>query len=89
MKKTLGILGLLIFVVIFTAAQSDAFLGGENLTNLIRRTALFGGFAVEMQSAFDILDALWVGVVFDEMNIVIQHRPFWVQFVTKCSERRS
>ncbi|MDA7633246.1 ABC transporter permease [bacterium] len=43
MKKIIGILGILIFVVIATIVLSDGiFLRAFNLENLIRRTALFG-----------------------------------------------
>jgi ribose transport system permease protein len=43
MKKIIGILGILIFVVIATIVLSDGiFLKPFNLENLIRRTALFG-----------------------------------------------
>ena len=41
MKKVLGILGLLIFVVIFTSISNPRFLGGDNLFNTLRWTALF------------------------------------------------
>lgn len=42
MKKTLGILGLLIFIFAFTAIKNPKFLGGYNLTNTIRWTGLYG-----------------------------------------------
>ena len=42
MKKTLGILGLLIVVFLATAYMADSFLTPFNLENLIRRTSLFG-----------------------------------------------
>jgi len=42
MKKTLGILGLLIVVFLATAYMADSFLSPFNLENLIRRTSLFG-----------------------------------------------
>ena len=42
MKKTLGILGLLILVFLATAYMADSFLTPFNLENLIRRTSLFG-----------------------------------------------
>ncbi len=42
MKKTLGILSLLIFVFLLTALMSEPFLSSYNLENLIRRTSLFG-----------------------------------------------
>lgn len=42
MKKILGITGLLIAICIFTALSSDVFLNGNNLQNVLRRTALFG-----------------------------------------------
>jgi len=42
MKKTFGILGLLILVFLATAYMADSFLTPFNLENLIRRTSLFG-----------------------------------------------
>ena len=42
MKKTFGILGLLIVVFLATAYMADSFLTPFNLENLIRRTSLFG-----------------------------------------------
>jgi ribose/xylose/arabinose/galactoside ABC-type transport system permease subunit len=42
MKKTFGILGLLIVVFLVTAYMADSFLTPFNLENLIRRTSLFG-----------------------------------------------
>jgi len=42
MKKTFGILGLLIIVFLATAYMADSFLTPFNLENLIRRTSLFG-----------------------------------------------
>ena len=42
MKKTFGILGLLIVVFLATAYMADSFLSPFNLENLIRRTSLFG-----------------------------------------------
>lgn len=42
MKKTLGILGLLIVVFLATAYMAESFLTPFNLENLIRRTSLFG-----------------------------------------------
>lgn len=43
MKKTLGILGLLLMVALITAlADPEAFLSSNNIQNLMRRTALFG-----------------------------------------------
>ena len=40
--KVLGITLLLVAVVLATAAASDVFLGGRNLENVVRRSALFG-----------------------------------------------
>lgn len=42
MKKTFGILGLLIVVFLATAYMAESFLTPFNLENLIRRTSLFG-----------------------------------------------
>ncbi|WP_193213399.1 ABC transporter permease [Luteolibacter marinus] len=42
MKKTLGILLLLILTCVVTALSSDAFLNGANVENLIRRIGLYG-----------------------------------------------
>ncbi len=42
MKKTFGILGLLIVVFLATAYMADSFLTPFNLENLLRRTSLFG-----------------------------------------------
>jgi ribose transport system permease protein len=53
MKKILGILLLLLGVSAITAAISPAFLGFENIENLIRRSALFGWISVG--AAFVIL----------------------------------
>lgn len=53
MKKNLGILLLLVAVSAITAAISPAFLGFENIENLIRRSALFGWISVG--AAFVIL----------------------------------
>lgn len=53
MKKILGILLLLLTVYALTAVVSPAFLGFENIENLIRRSALFGWISVG--AAFVIL----------------------------------
>ena len=42
MKKILGILGLLIFVCLFTTVLSKDFVGAFNLYNITRWSALFG-----------------------------------------------
>ena len=42
MKKILGILGLLIVIVLFTAIQNPDFLSPYNLQNVVQRTSLFG-----------------------------------------------
>ena len=42
MNKILGIFGLLIFVCLFTTVMSDSFVGGYNLYNITRWSALFG-----------------------------------------------
>jgi len=56
MKKTLGILGLLIVVSLITAAiDPDAFLSSNNIQNLLRRTALFGIISIGV--AFVIITA--------------------------------
>ncbi|MFG0286223.1 MAG: ABC transporter permease [Phycisphaerales bacterium JB039] len=53
MKKTLGILGLLVVICIFTAVTSDRFLTPFNIENLIRRTSLFG--IISIGAAFVIM----------------------------------
>ena len=42
MKRVYGILGLLVFITLFTAVMSDNFTSAYNIENLLRRTALFG-----------------------------------------------
>ena len=41
MKKILGILGLLVFVCVFTSISNPRFLGSDNLLNTLRWTSLF------------------------------------------------
>lgn len=59
MNKILGILGLLIFVCLFTYCFGENFFTAFNISNLIRRTALFGiisigaGFVI-MTSGIDL-----------------------------------
>lgn len=53
MKKILGILVLLVAVSALTASASPAFLGAENVENLIRRSALFG--LISIGAAFVII----------------------------------
>ena len=53
MKKTLGILGLLVTVSVLTALLSDTFLALANIENLIRRSALFG--IISIGAAFVII----------------------------------
>src|SRR5580704_16429772 len=42
MKKTFGILGVLIVVVVFTSLENPAFLTAYNVYNLLQRSALYG-----------------------------------------------
>lgn len=53
MKKVLGILGLLIAVCILTAIANERFLSGDNLQNVVRRSALFG--IISIGAAFVII----------------------------------
>ena len=46
MKKILGILGLLIFVCVFTAIKSPSFLSAYNVENTLRWTSLFGVISI-------------------------------------------
>jgi len=53
MKKILGILGLLVFVCVFTTLSSPYFLSAFNIENLLRRSALFG--IISIGAAFVIM----------------------------------
>ena len=53
MKKVLGILGLLIAVCVLTAIANERFLSGDNLQNVVRRSALFG--IISIGAAFVII----------------------------------
>ncbi len=53
MKKILGILGLLVFVCVFTSLSSPYFLTAFNIENLLRRSALFG--IISIGAAFVIM----------------------------------
>lgn len=46
MKKVLGILGLLVFVILVTAWRSDHFINAYNIENVLRRSSLFGILSV-------------------------------------------
>ena len=46
MRKTLGIFGLLLVICVVTAVFNGLFAGGENVENLLRRTALFGFISI-------------------------------------------
>ena len=49
MKKTFGMLGLLLVVFLATAYMSEAFVTPFNLENLIRRTSLFGIISIGVE----------------------------------------
>lgn len=76
MKKILGITGLLVLVVTYTAAQGENFLTPYNLENLIRRTGLFG--VLSIGAAFVIITGgidLSIGSVVGLVGTLL---PLWV-----------
>lgn len=55
MKKILGIVGLLVAISLLTALANERFLSGDNLQNVLRRSALFG--IISVGAAFVIITA--------------------------------
>lgn len=76
MKKVLGIAGLLVLVVGYTAVRGENFLSPGNLENLIRRTGLYGVLSIGV--AFVIITGgidLSIGSVVGLVGTLL---PLWV-----------
>ena len=56
MKKIFGILGLLIFVVVFTSIANPRFLSGDNLFNTLRWTALYSIISIGVAFVIILVD---------------------------------